>query len=53
MHSTDLCVEIGVKLENSIFVNHERAKLNMKKQTEEIGKKYDFFDDKDGKKMLK
>ena len=24
---TDLCIEIGVKLENSIFANHERARL--------------------------
>ena len=47
------CVEIGVKVENSIFANHERAKLNMKKQTKEISKKYDFFDDEDDKKMLK
>ena len=50
---TDLCVEIGVRLENSIFANYERASLDMKKQTEEISKKYDFFDDKDDKKMLK
>ena len=44
---TDLRVEIGVKLENFIFANHERAGLNMKKQAEEISKKHDFFDDKD------
>ena len=47
---TDLRVEIGVKLENFIFANHERARLNMekqKKQAEEISKKHDFFDDKD------
>ena len=50
---TDLFVEIGVKLKNFIFANHERARLNMKKQTEEIRKKYDFFDDEDDKKMLK
>ena len=28
---TDLRVEIGVKLENFIFANHGRARLNMKK----------------------
>ena len=50
---TDLCVEIGVKLENSTFTNHERARLNLKKQTEELNKKYDFFDDEDVKNMLK
>ena len=50
---TDLCTKIGVRLGNSIFANHERARLNMKKQTEEISKKYNFFDDKDEKKILK
>ena len=29
---TDLCAEINVRLANSIFANHERAKLDMKKQ---------------------
>ena len=29
---TDLCVEINVKLANSIFANHERARLDMKKK---------------------
>ena len=47
---TDLCVELGVRLANSIFANHERARLDMKKQEEEISKKYDFFDDDDDKK---
>ena len=42
--------EIGVRLANSIFANHERARLDMKKQEEEISKKYDFFDDDDDKK---
>ena len=28
---TDLCVKLGVRLENSIFANHERARLDMKK----------------------
>ena len=28
---TDLCVEISVRLETSIFANHERARLDMKK----------------------
>ena len=50
---TDLCTKIGVRLGNSIFANHERARLNMKKQTEEISKKYNFFDDEDEKKILK
>ena len=30
---TDLCAELGVWLRNSIFANHERARLDMKKQT--------------------
>ena len=47
---TDLCTEIGVRLASSIFANHERARLDMKKQEEEISKKYDFFDDDDDKK---
>ena len=50
---TVLCIEMGARLENSIFTNHERARRNMKKQAEEISKKYDLFDDKDDKKMLK
>ena len=50
---SDLYVEIDVKLENSTFANHERARLNLKKQTEEISKKYDFFNNEDVKKMLK
>ena len=29
---TDLCVKINVKLANSIFANHERARLDMKKK---------------------
>ena len=29
---TDLCAEIGMRLANSIFANHERARLDMKKQ---------------------
>ena len=40
---TEFCIEIGVRLGNSIFANHERARLNMNKQAEEISKKYDFF----------
>ena len=47
---TDLCAELGVRLGNSIFANHERARLDMKKQAEEISKKYDFFDDENDKK---
>ena len=50
---SDLYVEIDVKLENSTFANHERVRLNLKKQTEEISKKYDFFNNEDVKKMLK
>ena len=44
---------IGVKLANAIFANHERGRLNMKKQTEEIGEKYGFFTDNDEKKRCK
>ena len=40
---TDLCAEIAVRLGSAIFANHERARLDMKKQEEEISKKYDFF----------
>ena len=42
---TSLCAEISVRLGNAIFANHERARLKMKKQEEEISTKYDFFDD--------
>ena len=49
----DLCVEIGARLEKSIFANHERARLGMKKLGEEINNKYNFFDEEDDKKMLK
>ena len=48
---TDLRVEIGVRLENSMFANYER--VNMKKQAEEISKKHDFLDEKDDKKNVK
>ena len=34
-----LCAELSVRLGNSIFPNHERARLHMKKQTEVINKK--------------
>ena len=47
---TILCAEIGVKIGNAIFANHERARLDMKKQEGEITKKYDFFDDDDDDK---
>ena len=50
---TDLCAELGVRLGNSIFANHERARFDMKKQTEETIKKYDFFNDEDDKKDVK
>ena len=50
---TDLCIEIGARLENTIFGNLEWERLDMEKQTEKISKNYDFFDDKDDKKMLK
>ena len=43
---TDLCAEINVRLANSIFANHKRARLDMKKQEEQISKKkYGFFND--------
>ena len=41
---TELCAELSVRLGNFIFANHQRARLDMKRQTEEISKKYDFFD---------
>ena len=50
---TDLCTEIGVRLGNAIFANHESVRLDMKKQTKEISKKYDFFIDDDDKKDVK
>ena len=40
---TDLCDEINVRLANYIFANHERARLDMKKQDEDISKKYEFL----------
>ena len=42
-----------MRLGSSIFANHERARLDTKKQAEEISKKYDFFDDEDDKKDVK
>ena len=36
---THFCAKLGVRLGNSIFTNQERARLYMKKQTEEISKK--------------
>ena len=50
---TDLCTEVGIRLGNVVFANHERVRLNMKKQTEEISKKYDFLIDDDDKKDVK
>ena len=50
---TDFCTDLGVRLGNSIFANHERVRLYRKKQTEERSKKYDFFDDGDDKKDVK
>ena len=44
---TDLSAEIDVRLANSIFANHERARLDMKKQAEDISKKCDFINDND------
>ena len=40
----------SVRLGNAIFTNHERARLDIKKQEEEIAKKYDFCDDDDDDK---
>ena len=40
---TDLCAEINVRLANSIFANHKRARLDMKKQEEQISKKNMVF----------
>ena len=50
---TDLCTEVGVRLGNVVFANHERVRLDMKKQTEKISKKYDFLIDNDDKKDVK
>ena len=50
---TDLCAELSLRLENSIFANHETTRLDMKKLTEEISKKYEFSEDKDDKKDVK
>ena len=46
---TNFCAELGVRLGKSIFANHEKASLDMKKKTEEISKIYDF--DEDDKKV--
>ena len=48
---TDVRISIGVRLSNAIFANHERIKLDMKKQ-EEISKKCDFYDDNGDKKYF-
>ena len=40
-------VDMGVRLENAIFANNERARLDTKKQQEETSKKCNFFDDDD------
>ena len=47
---TDISAEVGVRLGNPIFANHERARLKMKKQEDQISQKYDFFDDNDDDK---
>ena len=44
------CAGLSVRLRNSIFASHEWARLDTKKQTDKISKKYDFFDDEDYKK---
>ena len=44
---TNLSAEINVRLANSIFANHERGRLDLKKQDEDISKKHDFVDDND------
>ena len=44
---TDLCAENNVRIPNSIFANHEIARLEMAKQDEGISQKYNFFDDDD------
>ena len=36
-----------LRVANSIFGNHERARLDIKKQAEGISKKYNYFDDDD------
>ena len=35
---TELCIKIGARLENSILANHQKARLNLKKQAKEISK---------------
>ena len=39
----DVCAEINVRLANSIFANQRRARLDMKKQAEEISKNMTFL----------
>ena len=45
---TDLCAEINIRLANSIFANHKRARLDMKKQEEQTSKKKNGFFNDDG-----
>ena len=40
---TDLCAEINVTLVNSVFANHEKARLDMKKQAEDTSAKNTNF----------
>ena len=47
LNNPDLCAETNVRIANSIFTNHERARLDMEKPDEDISKKNGFFDDDD------
>ena len=46
-------MEINIRLVNSIFADQEKAFLDMKKQVEDISKKYDFFNDDDKDDFIK
>lgn len=46
-------MEINIRLVNSIFADQEKAFLDMKKQVEDISKKYDFFNDDDKDNFIK
>ena len=36
---TDLCAKVGVRLDNAIFVNHEKVRLDMKNRLKKLMKK--------------
>ena len=50
---TDLCIEIGARLVNSNFANHERARARYEKTGRENKQKMWLSVDEDDKKILK